>query len=193
MVGEAASHLKPQFGERVQVTCADIAALPFVGAFDGVFSTATFHWVKDHERLFRSLYRVLKRGGWLVAQCGGGPNLARLRERVNALIVTPKYEPFFHGWEPPWNYAQPDITAARLRRAGFVEVETGTEEAAFSLPSAEQFREYLATVTLHQHIARIPDPSLREEFLDELARRSQQDPAFHLDYWRLNIQARRPD
>jgi hypothetical protein len=38
--------------------------------------------VLDHDRLFRNLRRSLVSGGWLEAQCGGGPNLARLRDHA---------------------------------------------------------------------------------------------------------------
>src|SRR5688500_9570693 len=34
---------------------ADGSALPFVDAFDAVFSAATFHWIPDHDRLFASI------------------------------------------------------------------------------------------------------------------------------------------
>ena len=44
------------------VVAADLSDLPFVGAFDVVFSTATFHWVRDHDRLFASLFAVLAAG-----------------------------------------------------------------------------------------------------------------------------------
>src|SRR5215212_4757515 len=78
MLEEARSHLSPPFGGRVEFARADLAGLPFESAFDGVFSTAAFRWVPDHPRLFRSLYRSLKPGGWLDAQCGGANNIARL-------------------------------------------------------------------------------------------------------------------
>jgi trans-aconitate 2-methyltransferase len=43
------------------------------------------------------------------------------------------------------------------------------------------------------HLARLPDPSLRDGFLDALTEQaSADDPAFELDYWRLNIDAVRP-
>ncbi len=57
-------------GIRVPVVRADAARLPFAEAFDVIFSTATFHWVLDHDALFASLFNALKAGGRLHAQCG---------------------------------------------------------------------------------------------------------------------------
>ena len=88
MVLHARKNLQPDFGDRVRFVAADLVALPFRNCFDGVFSTASFHWVLDHNALFRNLHGALRPGGWLHAQCGGGPNLARLRQRVRALSQT---------------------------------------------------------------------------------------------------------
>ena len=66
---------------------ADGAHLPFADVFDAVLSTATFHWIRDHDVLFASIYRALSPGGRLVAQCGGGPNLAGLLGRARRLIA----------------------------------------------------------------------------------------------------------
>ncbi len=78
MAMHARSRLKQEFHERVELVVADLVALPFLDAFDGIFSTASFHWVHDHDLLFRNLLAALRPGGWLHAQCGGGPNIARL-------------------------------------------------------------------------------------------------------------------
>ena len=189
MLRTACGHLEAAFPGRVSFVRADLQSLPFSGAFDGIFSTATFHWATDHPRLFCNLFQALKPGGWLEAQCGGGPNLARLLARAVALMGQPEYAGFFAGWPGPWEYADAPTTAARLRRAGFVNVETSVEPAEFRLSNAEEYRQYLATVIFHRHLARIPDPGLRESFLQALAA----DLHFELDYWRLNLRGIRPN
>ena len=188
MLRTARSHLEPECSARLRLVRADLQALPFRGAFDGIVSTATFHWATDHPRLFRSLFTALRPGGWLEAQCGGGANLARLRQRAAVLMAQPAYADFFAGWSGPWEYADAETTAARLCQAGFEQVETSVEPAEFRLSDADEYRQYLATVTFHQHLARIPDAALRERFLHDLAA----DPDFEMDYWRLNLRGRKP-
>ena len=63
MSRSARQYLQPQFGERVQVITADLLDLPFGPVFDGIVSTAAFHWVLDHDRLFRGLFQALRPGG----------------------------------------------------------------------------------------------------------------------------------
>ena len=90
MLAAARSNLAAA-GRRVTYLCADLQTIVLGRPVDAIFSTATFHWILDHPRLFRALAGVLIPGGRLEAQCGGGPNLARLRARVQGLT---KQEPF---------------------------------------------------------------------------------------------------
>ena len=194
MLTEARAHLSQRFGGRVSFVRADLASLPFDGAVDGVFSTAAFHWVPDHPRLFRSLYECLSPGGWLVAQCGGGPNIARLMRRASVLTASEPYAAYFSGWKDTKVFADEATTAERLRAAGFVEVETGLEPAPTILSGADEFREFLTTVNMHAHLARLPEGSLRRRFVEELTEQAAtDDPPYALDYCRLNMRALRPE
>ncbi len=191
MLGTARDHLQPQFGGRVRFVVADLRELPFERAFDGIVSTAAFHWVLDHARLFRSLHRALRPGGWLEAQCGGGPNLARLRKRMAGLAATPKYARFLADFEEPWLYIDAETAAHTLQRAGFIEVETGLEPAPTLLDDVHHYSEFIKTVILRSHLERIPDPDLRAHYVSELASQAaSDDPLFLLDYWRLNLSAK---
>src|SRR5579884_2583420 len=186
MLSTARQHLSTQFGSRVYFIAADLQHLPFEGIFDGIFSTATFHWVPDHSRLFRSLFRALRPGGWLRAQCGGGPNLARLRKRMDALIASPQYGPYFRHFRNPWVYNDADTAASLLRQAGFRNVNTSIKSAVTVLDDEEQYKEFLHTVILRRHLQELPDSRLRAELIAELTRQAaQDDPPFSLDYWRL--------
>lgn len=191
MLQAARRELEPRFAGRVWFVVADLQQLPLHYAAHGIFSTAAFHWIRNHERLFRSLHGALRPGGWLEAQCGGGPNLAALLRRAEALISAPPLDRFFAAWRSPWEYASPETTAERLRRAGFAEISTGLEPAPVLLAGAEEYREYLANVIFHRHLERISEALLRKRFLDELTQQSaEDDPPFVLDYWRLNLSAR---
>jgi len=193
MVREARLALASRFGPHVCYLQADLQAVPLAGAVDGIFSTATFHWVKDHDALFQSLYAALRPGGWLVAQCGGGPNLKRLRERTEALMRLPAYASYFEDWKAPWKYPEPEETSARLKRTGFTNVKSWLEESPVRLPDAQTFYDFEQNVTLHRHLAAITDVSARHEFLTEITRQFTADESpWMLDYWRLNIRATKP-
>jgi trans-aconitate 2-methyltransferase len=170
----------------------DGSALPFVDAFDAVLSTATFHWILDHDQLFASVYRALAPGGRLVAQCGGGANLACLLDRAAALAAAPALAPHFAGWRGPWEFADVPTTIERLDRAGFTAIDVYLELAPATFGDRASFREFVSCVCLKDHLIRIPEAD-RAEFLDALADQAADDsPPFTLDYWRLNIAATKP-
>lgn len=192
MLRSAREYLQPQFGERAQVVAADLLYLPFEDVFDGIVSTAAFHWVRDHDRLFRGLYRALRSGGWLQAQCGGGPNVARLRERMSALAAAPQYARFLASFPSPWLFQDAAGAAEALRRAGFVEVQTGLEPAPTIMQDRQHFVEFVRTVIAWAHLDRLPDSGLQAQFVSQLADQAAlDDPPFLLDYWRLNLSARK--
>jgi trans-aconitate 2-methyltransferase len=188
MLTQAHGHY-PDAADYVQ---ADGATLPFPNAaFDAVFSTATFHWIKDHDRLFAEIYRVLKRGGRLVSQCGGGPNLQQLYRRAQVKRTAPEYRAYFQGWGDPWHFASPADTERRLRAAGFHEVTVTLEAAQTPFPGVEAYEEFITTVCMRHHVERLPE-HLRQPFAHELALQAvDDDPPLTLDYWRLNADGRK--
>jgi trans-aconitate 2-methyltransferase len=189
---EAASQWLAEHARGAAVVQADGAALPFRRAFDAVFSGATFHWILDHAALFRSIITALKPGGRLAAQCGGAGNLAVLRARADRLRQDPRFAGFYDQWIEPWYYADVDSTRRRLAAAGFVDIDVNLEEAPTPFDGAEPFQDFIATVCVRHHLEPLP-PRERKLFLAELTMAAAADtPAFTLDYWRLNISARRP-
>ena len=193
MLLTARANLRPAFGSRVTFAQVALPDLPFADVADLVFSTATFHWVKDHPALFAGIFRALRSGGRLHAQCGGGPNLKRAHELAERVMQAPPFISFFAQWPGPWEFADAKTTADRLRAAGFVDIDTSLEEAPTTLASEEDYREFVTTVIYHPHLERLPSAELKQTFLNRVTELSaNDDPPFTLDYWRLNMAARKP-
>ena len=193
MLREARGYLVSRHRSASYFVAADLATLPLKDCLDGIFSTASFHWIRDHALLFRSLFTALQAGGWLVAQCGGGPNLARFRKTLHSLCQQAPYSSNLATFEEPWFFSDAETAACNLRDAGFIEVETSVEPAPTAFADAQHFIEFVRTAIVHRHLSLIPDPVQKRSFLDALARLSEADnPSFQLDYWRLNLRARKP-
>jgi trans-aconitate 2-methyltransferase len=171
--------------ERATVILSDLADMELDEPVDAAFSNAVFHWVPDHDRLFRRLHAALESGARLVAQCGGRGNISRLHVLANDVAARPPFAEHLDGWTGPWNFAGAEETARRLEAAGFVDVETSLEDWPVTPPEP---RAYLATVCLGPHLQRLPS-DLRDAYLDAVGERLGPSPTF--DYVRLNIAARR--
>ncbi len=145
---------------------------------DAVFSTATFHWVTDHERLFGNLAAVLRPGGQLVVQCGAEGNIAGLLAVVRRLGIERAGD---------WHYAGVDITRERLAAAGFEDLHVWIHEELTRFDDDESFLDFLEAVCLRQALAGMA----AEESRDLVRAVAAAMPEPVLDYVRLNITARR--
>ena len=164
--------------ERVEYLIADLMEpIPVGERVDAILSTATFHWVPDHQVLFRNLAAVLRPGGQLAAQCGGAGNIASVEAAVNQLGRS------FGGNK---TFASPGETRARLEAAGFGDVEVWLHDEPTPIPPQE-FEAFLETVCLGGLVEGMR-PAEREAFAHEVATRM---PGPEVDYVRLNIRARR--
>jgi trans-aconitate 2-methyltransferase len=182
MLTEARRRLAP-FADRVTFVEADLLALApdSLGALapvDAVLSTATFHWVPDHDRLFANLASVMRPGALLVAQCGAAGNIAKLLDAVATTGVERA---------GVWVYATPEETEARLDRAGFEPMAVWTHLTPTRLARGEELAAYLETVCLREHVAALPEAE-RAPFISAVAA-AMPEPV--IDYVRLNITARR--
>lgn len=170
-------------GERVEVRVGDLLELDLGEPVDAILSTATFHWIGDHERLFAVLHRALAPGGRLLAQCGGEGNIDGLRGRVAEVMEREPYAEAFADWRAPWNYAGPELTRERLLGAGF----SGAEAWLTPAPQQpEHAREFLSTIVLGPHFRHLP-AELREPFMDEVMELLGEPVV--VDYVRLNMDA----
>ena len=185
MVERARENLAP-LAERVEVRQADLLELELEQVVDAVLSTATFHWILDHQRLFDGLFRALRPGGRLVAQCGGHGNIARVLAAAEAVGREAPFTGAFEGWTRASHFATEAETAARLERSGFEAVRCWLEPWPVE---PEEPVAYLTTVTLRDHMSRIPEER-REEFARRVADRLGRPVVY--DYVRLNLEAVRP-
>jgi len=174
---------RERLGDRTTYLVSDLSELALPQPVDLVFSTATFHWIVDHDRLFARLRENLVAGGRLVAQCGGEGNVAGHAQAIASAASRPEFAPHFEGMEAMWNFAAPEPTEARLRAAGFSPVRCWLEPKPYTPVDPLRFT---MTVTLGPHLARLPE-ELRRPYAEAVLELCEQP--LTLDYMRLNIEA----
>jgi trans-aconitate 2-methyltransferase len=176
MIEQARARLE-RFGDRVRFVVGDLLEPLDVGSMNAVFSTATFHWIVDHDPLFANLAASTRSGGRLVAQCGGAGNLATVTAALEQIGAAT--------FEGNKRYASAEETTERLKRAGYTDIECWLHPEPTPFDSVEELAVFLKTVALGSHVDAM---SLEEAdtFALDVARRL---PAPELDYVRLNIQA----
>jgi trans-aconitate 2-methyltransferase len=178
MIEQARGRLE-RFGDRVTFVLADLMRpLPVPEPVDAVFSTATFHWVPDHQVLFANLAGAMNPGARLVAQCGGAGNLTSVVRVLRELGADT-----FGGKV----FATPEETQARLEHAGFTDIACWLHLEPTNFESLDALEPFLRTVVLRDHVHGMSDGEAAG-FTHDVASRLQ---GLELDYVRLNIEATR--
>ena len=180
MVAAARRRLR---GRPAEVLCADLLELKLEQRVDAVLSTATFHWIADHNSLYQRLRGLLRDGGQLVAQCGGEGNVARVHAEACAVASQPHFASAFTGWRAPWNFTDPQRAQQSLITAGFRQARCWLAPAPVIPPQPQRF---LREVILGPYLQRLSDAEA-DRFANEVERRLG-EPLL-IDYVRLNIDA----
>jgi trans-aconitate 2-methyltransferase len=189
---DQARHTLADQAERVSFVEADLCAIDTAlggQTVDLVFSTAVFHWIADHATLFAALRRVVRDDGRMVAQFGGGQNLAGFMRATDVVVARPPFQAVLGGQQLWRFYYTPEQTEARVLAAGFASAQAWLEPSPQSFADAAALADYCRGVVLTSHVAALPE-GLREDFVaqvvDQIAR---SEGAFRLDYVRLNLEA----
>jgi trans-aconitate 2-methyltransferase len=194
MLNEARTTLDA-YGDRVTYLEVDLVhidqALKY-DSVDAIFSTATFHWIADHASLFKKLHNILRPGGQMVAQCGGGANLARFMSTADTVAERRPFRDTLTGQQLWRHQYGADETRQRLQAAGFEPVEVWLEDSPQHFGGAPALAAFARTVVLSRHVAALPE-ALRDDFVTTVVEAiAEREGSYSLDYVRMNMDAWRP-
>lgn len=162
---------------------ADLTELDLPEPVDAVVSSAVFHWIRDHDRLFAHLRACMKDGARLAAQCGGAGNINDFRVVADEVAAREPYAVHLADFEDPWFYAGAADTEARLASAGFSSARCWLQPWDVVPPEPADFTR---TVVLRAHVDALPE-DLRDAFVADVLAACEQP--LRLRYVRLNIEA----
>jgi trans-aconitate 2-methyltransferase len=177
---------RQRLGDGVQLIHSDLLDLELDQPVDLVFSTATFHWILDHDALFRRVWGWLRPGGRLRAQCGGSGNVAEIFGLAEEVAAQDPFAEHLADLGTTRYFAGAEETQERLERAGFEDVSTRLEPRDVQ---PKPTLDFIRTVCLGPHLDALPE-DLKEPFAAAVDERFQANPVLH--YIRLEIQATRP-
>ena len=115
----------------------DIDDLSLPGQFDVVFSNATLHWVRDHNRLLANVRMSLKEKGVLRFDFGGEGNCSHFLKVIREAMADEAFDRYFKDFQWPWYMPPVEEYEALARRAGFVEARVWGEIADRFFPDRE--------------------------------------------------------
>jgi trans-aconitate 2-methyltransferase len=167
---------RERLGDRATFVVADLTAPLPIAPVDAVMSVAAFHWITDHELLFRNLAASVRPGGRLTSDCGGQGQLAFLDEALVRVTGKPKQYIRFAGVAE---------TEAALRAGGWEVESVRLRPDPLRLDDPGLLETYLATVCLGAYLDDMPQDEHRP--FVRAVREAMAEPV--VDYVRLEIDA----
>jgi trans-aconitate 2-methyltransferase len=173
----------------------DINALDWSEEFDVIFSSATIHWIVDHERLLRNISRSLRPGGLARLSFAGEGNCAQLIAVVREAVSSTAFCKYFQGFRWPWFMPAVADYQALAERSGFGEVQVWGENADHWFANAESMIQWIDQPSLVPFLARVADQdkaAFRQFVITRMLERTQAaDGRCFETFRRIHVRARK--
>jgi trans-aconitate 2-methyltransferase len=186
---------KDYAGVNVRFELLDINAIDFESEFDLVFSNATLHWVKDHNRLLKNVYKALKDRGTARFQFARDGNCSNLIRILGEVTSARGYAPCFREFDWPWYMPSVDEYRALLDEVAFSERKVWSENADTYFESAEAMTKWIDQPSLVPFLSYVAEKD-RQRFRDDVVGRMiketlQNDGTYFETFRRINVLARK--
>lgn len=182
MIESASAHYP-----EVSFAVADATTFALPQQFDGIFSNATLHWVREKEKAIARMYTHLKKGGRLVIEMGGKGNVQRILTALEKAMQQRGYT-----YEPFWYFPSPAEYITLLEKAGFRIDRVHFFDRPSKLVDPETgISDWLEMFGGH-FFAGVPEKdkgAILQQVQHELAPKLMRDGDLYADYVRLRVAA----
>lgn len=153
-----------QYGSRLQAMQMDAAAISFDAQFTVVFSNATLHWVRNHQRVLAAVSQALLPRGRFVAQMGGHGNSGTMIAAFEAVMQRPQWRKLFQGFVSSYTFHHPDDYRIWLAQADLQAEEVVLIPKDMVHATSADLAGWLRTAW-HPYVSPVPQER-RDEFID---------------------------
>jgi trans-aconitate 2-methyltransferase len=173
----------------------DINQLDYSNEFDLVFSNATLHWIKDHDRLLKNVYRSLKKEGVLRFNFAADGNCSNFFRVVREAIKKPEYAGDFESFEWPWYMPTPEEYKVLIEKFPFREANVWGENADRYFSDVDAMVKWIdqpSLVPFMKNITGLKKQDFRNYVVDRMIAAARQDDGRCFEtFRRINARARK--
>lgn len=189
---EVASELRKK---NLKFKLQDINSLDYQEEFDLVFSNATLHWVKDHNRLLNNSLRCLKKEGMVRFNFAAEGNCSHFLKVIKIAMKLPEYSRHFKSFTWPWYMPAVDEYENLVRQFRFGEIKVWGEIADRFFPDKETMIKWVDQPSIVPFLGCIPKKEkqgFRGYVVEKMVEETRQvDGRCFENFRRINLSARK--
>jgi len=162
--------------------------------FDAAFSTATLHWVKDHQKVLVGLKKHLNQNARILFQMGGFGNAEEVIRIVEAMILDKRWQNYFEGFVFPYFFYKINDYKKLLPLTGYEPVRIELIPKDMIHENVADLKGWIRT-TWFPYTDKLPE-ELKEVFIDKIVENYlavhpvDEHGRTHVKMIRLEIEAR---
>lgn len=166
----------------------DATKLDFCEQFDAVYSNAVLHWIKEPQKVLKSVYAAIKPGGRFIAEFGGKGNVKSITDTVINIIKQMGYKLSENDF--PWYFPSLGQYAFLMEQTGFTVTYAAYFDRPTKLADGDKGLQNWINMFSRSFINQLPDHSrdkIYKEAEDALRCKSYKDGSWFADYKRLRV------
>ena len=169
---------KPKKRANLNFILMDIEEIEFEDEFDVIFSNATLHWVKDHKRLLRNVFKALRKNGILRFNFAADGNCSNFFKVIRKAMIHKEFACYFEGFVWPWYMPPVDEYKRLTDSCELHEVKVWGENADRFFPDTKALIAWIDQPSLVPFLACVAKKDkavFREYVVDEMVQETKQD------------------
>jgi trans-aconitate methyltransferase len=166
----------------------------FNNEFDVIFSNATLHWVKDHQRLLRRAFKALRKNGLLRFNFAADGNCSHFFKVIRKAIERDNFAAYFKEFVWPWYMPPIDEYRELVEKIG-IDVNIWGENADRYFPDTDALIGWIDQPSLVPFLVYVEDKyksSFRDFVIEEMIKETKQDDGRCFEtFRRINLLAKK--
>ena len=183
----------PKAKDNLHFVLMDIDGLDFTDEFDIVFSNATLHWVKDHNRLLQNVRNALLPKGRARFNFAGEGNCVSFLKVILEAIADERFGEYFIDFDWPWYTPSVDEYTELCKSSGLRNVRVWGQNADRYFPDKKSMIKWVDQPSLVPLLFHLPEQkrvSFRDYVVERMIEETLQDDGTCFEtFRRINMTA----
>jgi trans-aconitate methyltransferase len=176
---------KEKESDNLEFALMDINNINLNQKFDIIFSNATLHWIKNHNKLWDSINKLLKPNGIIRLNFASDGNCSYFFNIIKETMLLDKYKNYFSDFDWPWYMPTLKEYENILKNYKFSDIKIWGENADRNFPNKEAIIGWIEQPSIVPFLKYISDKeSFKNIVIEQMLNATLQDDGQYFETFR---------